>query len=231
MVNFDMIESPLEDLGHARANVSSGSAGVLSDYDPERLFQHCWRRNSCGECLKTHMPCGWCPTSQACVPVFSGLFTPLGDPKVCPMSSERFELRTKPLGCNVSTVTALTAVVSVFSTLLLVGIIFVVVRYHASLGSLWRRIWRRNSGEEEEEDGEPNENTGLLHSTRRAAAGIGRNWSFWVHNTTPATKDRGEGPGPGTLERSDTTGDEGEAVGGREFEQRRERILHRNAEV
>lgn len=147
------------------------------------------------------------------------------------MSSERFELRTKPLGCSVSTVTALTAIVSVFSTLLLVGIIFVVVRYHASLGALWRRIWRRNRGEEE--DGEPNENTSLLHSTRRAAAGIGRNWSFWVYNTTPATESGrgGEGPGPGTLERSDTTGDEGEAVGGREFEQRRERILHRNAEV
>ncbi|KAH0611991.1 uncharacterized protein H6S33_010043 [Morchella sextelata] len=145
------------------------------------------------------------------------------------MSSERFELRTKPLGCKVSTVTALTAVISVLSTLLLVGIIFAVVRYHASVGSLWRRIWRRNSGEEE--NGEANENTRLLYSTRRAAAGIGRNWSFWVYNTTPATEGGGEGPGPGTLERSDTTGDEGEAVGGREFEQRRERILHRNAEV
>ncbi|KAI5837794.1 hypothetical protein DFP73DRAFT_281530 [Morchella snyderi] len=229
MVDFDMTEIPVKDLGHAQAaNVSS--AGVLySDYDPERLFQHCWRRNSCGECLKTHMPCGWCPTSQACVPAFSGLFTPLGDPKVCPMPSERFELRTKPLGCSVSTITALTTVISVFSTLLLVGIIFAIVRYHALLGSLWRRIWRRSGGEEE--NNEPNENTRLLYSPRRAAAGIGRNWSFWVYNTTPATDSGVHGPGPGTLERSDTTGDEGEAVGGREFEQRRERILHRNAEV
>lgn len=30
-------------------------------HDPS-LFAHCWRRNSCGSCLSTPLPCGWCPT-------------------------------------------------------------------------------------------------------------------------------------------------------------------------
>lgn len=132
---------------------------------------------------------------------------------VCPSSAERFELRTRSLSCSVSTLTALTAVVSVVSTLLVVGAIYAVFKWRTQLSAL---RGGRGGG-----DGEAvvDENTSLLQSPREAVA---RSWSYWVYNTVPGDGD--DRPG---LERSDTSGEEGEAVGGREFEERRRRMLQR----
>lgn len=131
---------------------------------------------------------------------------------VCPSAAERFELRTRPLSCSVSTLTALTAVVSVFATLLVVGGIYVIIRWRTQLLALCGP-WCGNG------DTVVDENTSLLQPPR--VAGLGRTWSYWVYNTAPDGDDR-----PG-LERSDTSGEEGEAVGGREFEERRRRMLER----
>jgi len=46
---------------------------------------------------------------------------------MCPHWAERWEIRTRPLGCQVSTITSLTAIVSVVSTLVLVLVLVLVV--------------------------------------------------------------------------------------------------------
>lgn len=141
---------------------------------------------------------------------------------VCPSSAERFELRTRSLSCSVSTLTALTAVVSVVSTLLIVGVIYAVLKWRMQISALWGS-WC-GSGDDDG-DAVVDENTGLLRAPREAAAGLGRRWSYWVYNTAPGDGD--DRPG---LERSDTSGEEGEAVGGREFEERRRRMLQRRVD-
>lgn len=156
--------------------------------------------------------------SQACIPATLGLLSPFSDPMVCPSSAERFELRTRCLGCNVSALTALTAVVSVASTLLVVGAIYAVLKWRTQISALW-------CGGGGGGDAVVDETTGLLRGPREAAAGLGRRWSYWVYNTVPGDGD--DRPG---LERSDTSGEEGEAVGGREFEERRRRMLQRRVD-
>lgn len=142
--------------------------------------------------------------SQACVPAPHGLLSPFSDAHVCPASSERFELRTRTLSCAVSTVTALTAVVSVLGTLLVVGVVFGVLHW-------WRGRTSTGQGTDP-----PDENTSLLRAGRRR--------SYWVYNTVPA--DGEERP---RLERYDTGTEDAEAVGGSEFEERRRRMLERRA--
>lgn len=72
---------------------------------------------------------------------------PAFDEDVCPHWAERWELRTRPLGCQVSTITSLTSLVSVASTLLLVLLIVVLVRSIRWLRRLnarypgWWRVW------------------------------------------------------------------------------------------
>jgi hypothetical protein len=56
------------------------------------------------------------------------ILAPLGSEKICPLGSkERWELRAVPFGCNVSTVTFLTAVGSVLGTLAAIAMGFLVV--------------------------------------------------------------------------------------------------------
>lgn len=100
--------------------------------------------------------------------------------------------------------TALTAVVSVLGTLLIVGVIFGVLHW-------WRGRTSTGQGTDP-----PDENTGLLRAGRRR--------SYWVYNTVPA--DGEERP---RLERYDTGTEDAEAVGGSEFEERRRRMLERRA--
>lgn len=75
----------------------------------------CWRIQDCGSCLKSKHRCGWCPSSSTCVPA-TNLLSPINHP-VCPLASERYELRTSALGCNCSTTTLLSVIVAVFSTI------------------------------------------------------------------------------------------------------------------
>ncbi|KAI9172028.1 hypothetical protein HJFPF1_01520 [Paramyrothecium foliicola] len=46
---------------------------------------------------------------------------------ICPHWAERWEIRTKPLGCQVSTITSLSSIASVVSTLAVVLIIYLAV--------------------------------------------------------------------------------------------------------
>ncbi|EEH17884.2 hypothetical protein PABG_00447 [Paracoccidioides brasiliensis Pb03] len=104
--------------------------GGSDDNDDERLFQFCWRRQSCGSCLEASKACSWCAISSTCIPNRSPfpLLAPLENHTLCPLGPhERWELRSTPLGCNVSTATFLTGVVSVLSTLVLVLVGWVVV--------------------------------------------------------------------------------------------------------
>jgi hypothetical protein len=106
------------------------------------------------------------------------LLAPLTDPDICPYWNERWEVRTRTLGCHVSTITFLTAVGSVLGTLVFLGLVWGLVkmgrwgrkvwrgreegwwrawRWNPSLRWRWRGAWRRGvRGEETErcEDGE-----------------------------------------------------------------------------
>lgn len=115
------------------------------------LFHTCWRRQSCQYCLQGDVTCSWCPIvcfsylptprsihlftstnhilkSSTCVPnpnTFP-ILAPIKSSTICPLSDkERWELRATPLGCDVSTITFLTAVVTIMSTLMVVGLVFV----------------------------------------------------------------------------------------------------------
>ncbi|ORY66262.1 uncharacterized protein BCR38DRAFT_313518, partial [Pseudomassariella vexata] len=84
-------------------------------------FWHCWKQQNCYSCLD-QSACSWCPFSWTCVPNSNRipLLAPAEDKNVCPHWAERWEIRTRPLGCQVSTITTLTALVSIFSTLFVV---------------------------------------------------------------------------------------------------------------
>jgi len=68
------------------------------------------------------------------------------NPDVCPWWSERWELRTRPLGCNVSTLTFLTSIVTILSTLFAIGVLvgsivvlkLVRIRWRARTDGWWK---------------------------------------------------------------------------------------------
>lgn len=68
--------------------------------------------------------------SSTCVPnpnTFP-ILAPINSSTICPLGDkERWELRATPFGCDVSTITFLTAVVTIISTLLVVGLVFMAV--------------------------------------------------------------------------------------------------------
>lgn len=85
--------------------------------------------------------------SSACVanPATWPLLTPIWNPDVCPSRGERWELRGNELGCRVSTTTFLSVVVSVFSTLglLLLGwLITVAWVWSSRRWKSWYTWWR-----------------------------------------------------------------------------------------
>ncbi|OOO09199.1 GOLD domain protein [Aspergillus oryzae] len=77
----------------------------------EGIFQVWW--------LKRFFETSTCVPNPARFPILA----PLGSSNICPLGSkERWELRAMPFGCNVSTFTFLTAVVSVLGTLATVAL-------------------------------------------------------------------------------------------------------------
>lgn len=76
------------------------------------------------------------------------LLAPAYDEQVCPYGAERWEIRTQPFGCHVSTITSLTAIVSFASALVAVLLVFAVVAATVYLRRSikdkrgWRRRWR-----------------------------------------------------------------------------------------
>ncbi|RAL10402.1 uncharacterized protein BO97DRAFT_372507, partial [Aspergillus homomorphus CBS 101889] len=116
----------------------------------DHLFYLCWRRQSCDYCLQGDLPCGWCAVSSTCVPNPSRfpILAPFGSSGICPLGpKERWELRALPFGCQVSTITFLTAVGAVVGTVAAFGLGVVLVWFCRCVGGgLAQRKWCRRGG-------------------------------------------------------------------------------------
>jgi len=66
------------------------------------------------------------------------ILAPIWNENVCPHWSERWEVRSRPLGCHVSTITFLTAIVAFLVGLVTVGIVVSGWKF----GSWAREKWR-----------------------------------------------------------------------------------------
>ncbi|KAF2113598.1 hypothetical protein BDV96DRAFT_496129 [Lophiotrema nucula] len=152
-------------------------------HDKERLAK-CWGYSDCGDCHRSDGFCGWCAISSTCLPLPMDplsrafpLLSPMRYKFICAMGPERFELRTSGLGCQVSTITFLTSIATIFCTLfgvlVLLGLIKCVkgirfasrakkggwvvygdgseevwVRKSGSWGRWWRRVIGRSKEDE-----------------------------------------------------------------------------------
>lgn len=132
---------------------SNNNNNTLKTTDDPWLHLKCWRQQSCGGCLNEEL-CSWCPFTQACVPNTYPipLLAPAYDKDICPHWSERWELRTQPFGCEVSTKTTLSVGVAVISTLVFVAFLFAFVAMlrfclrgcsRRRTRSPWLVIWER----------------------------------------------------------------------------------------
>ncbi|KAI1820348.1 hypothetical protein F4861DRAFT_72267 [Xylaria intraflava] len=89
----------------------------------------CWAIQDCQGCLG-QPDCSWCPFSWTCVPNSHRIqfLAPVWDgDNTCPHWAERWEIRTRPLGCHVSTITTLTSLVTIAWTLLFVLLVWLAV--------------------------------------------------------------------------------------------------------
>ncbi|WZH39609.1 PSI domain-containing protein [Fusarium acuminatum] len=141
-----------DDIQALRANFTSNENHI------EEHFLRCWKRQTCKGCLAISQ-CSWCPFTWSCVPNTQKipLLAPAYDENVCPHWAERWELRTRPLGCQVSSITSLTAIVTIISTFVFVLITVLLAmtirwlwRYHKKNPRWWRlqshrwaSTWRR----------------------------------------------------------------------------------------
>lgn len=139
--------------------------------DPNLL--RCWKHQDCTGCLEAS-GCSWCPfvsfpyydsnieqhqtssltcnafQSWSCVPNNYTIpaLAPAFDVHVCPHWAERWEVRTRPLGCQVSTITSLTSIVSIASTIVLALVVALMIwlvkrlrRYHEKQEPGWWKVW------------------------------------------------------------------------------------------
>ncbi|KAI8631769.1 hypothetical protein F5Y19DRAFT_375664 [Xylariaceae sp. FL1651] len=112
----------------------------------------CWARQDCNSCLK-QQDCSWCPLSWTCVPNTHEVqfLAPVweGD-NTCPHWAERWEIRTRPLGCHVSTITTLTSLATVACTLFSVLLIWLAgfaakkLTAYSKTHPGWWKVWRLN---------------------------------------------------------------------------------------
>jgi hypothetical protein len=77
---------------------------------------------------------------MTCIPNLSKIhiLAPITNADICPLWSERWEVRTRGLGCHVSTITLLTCVVSVVSTFLVMGLVVLGFRIGRWVGKKWK---------------------------------------------------------------------------------------------
>jgi hypothetical protein len=134
------------------------------------------------------------------------LLTPIRHKGICALESERFELRTRGLGCQVSTITFLTCIVTIFATIFGLLVIYGLANlirwaYLALRGSSggyvlfgdgtgetwvrsesWGKWWRRVTGQQREyEVEEVDEGTNE------------RGWSWWRAAKRSVNGTAGEG--------------------------------------
>jgi len=114
------------------------------------LLRLCWSHQECWNCLSLPR-CSWCPTTSSCVPNTSriSIFAPVYNADICPLWSERWELRSRPLGCHVSTITLLTSAVSVLSTFLVIGVVAIAIKMARQIHVAWKarsdgwwKVWK-----------------------------------------------------------------------------------------
>ncbi|KAK4191738.1 hypothetical protein QBC35DRAFT_374757 [Podospora australis] len=137
--------------------------GIVKTTDDPWLHLKCWRQHSCGGCLNEEL-CSWCPYTQACVPNTYPipLLAPAYDKDICPHWSERWELRTRPFGCAVSTRTSLSVGIAVVSTVVFIALLFAFVallrwslrgccgqRRRRRRSSPWLVIWDRSERDDQ----------------------------------------------------------------------------------
>ena len=88
--------------------------------------------------------------TQTCVPNPYAIqaLAPAYDADICPHWAERWDIRTRPLGCQVSTITSLTCIISVLSTLAFLLLSWLAIRgiqrfsvFHKRHPDWWRRVW------------------------------------------------------------------------------------------
>ncbi|CAK7214878.1 hypothetical protein SBRCBS47491_002300 [Sporothrix bragantina] len=124
-------------------------------------FLRCWGHGDCRSCLGMSA-CSWCPFSATCVPndyLVPALAPAWEGDYMCPYWAERWELRTRPLGCQVSTITSLTALVAGAVTLTVVLLVWTTVVLVRKLRQrqLWSfvrtKLWR--APEEQESTSTP----------------------------------------------------------------------------
>lgn len=80
------------------------------------------------------------------------MLAPFFNPDICPKWQERWELRSRPLGCHVSTITLLTCIISVLSTFVVIGLVAIAVKAIRAAQAQWKtrsedwwRVWRHYS--------------------------------------------------------------------------------------
>ncbi|PVI04318.1 hypothetical protein DM02DRAFT_518944 [Periconia macrospinosa] len=187
---------------HAQYNISAilQQRWEHSPKDDRERLELCWGYNDCGDCHRSKGFCGWCPLSQTCLPLPTDrlswafpLLSPTRYKFICATGPERFELRTSGLGCQVSTITFLTSIVTIFCTLFGVLFLYGAVKLIQSIvfatraarggwiihgdgreevwvrkGESWGKWWRRWRGQLRDEQ------------TQELDGGIGdRSWRFW----------------------------------------------------
>ena len=118
----------------------------------EDTLSRCWRHQFCHACINSKAGCGWCPGSSTCIPA-SSLLSPVTNAQICPLRNERFELRTRALGCGCSTTTLLSIIVTVFATLVAAALLWAVGvslwKANRAFGSgSWRgvEVWIKDGG-------------------------------------------------------------------------------------
>ncbi|KAI5926895.1 hypothetical protein F4810DRAFT_493544 [Camillea tinctor] len=123
------------------------------DTSDDAHLLRCWRIQDCKGCL-AQPDCSWCPFSWTCVPnsYRMPLLAPAWEENICPHWAERWEIRTRPLGCQVSTITTLTSLVTIASTLVFILLVMLAVlatkkvrvygRKYPGFWRVWKYGWR-----------------------------------------------------------------------------------------
>ncbi|KAI0842294.1 hypothetical protein F5Y06DRAFT_285063 [Hypoxylon sp. FL0890] len=128
-------------------NITPANTGNAAD---DAHLMRCWGIQNCKDCLTRETDCSWCPFSWTCVPNSNRVpfLAPAWDKNMCPHWAERWEVRTRPLGCQVSTITTLTSLVSIASTLAFVLLVTLAVwgirklRAYSKTNPDWWKVWR-----------------------------------------------------------------------------------------
>lgn len=168
------------------------SSKYVENESSDDLLYKCWGHQDCWDCLSIG-PCSWCPVSSTCVPNVTPMqiLAPILNSDICPLWSERWELRARPFGCHVSTITFLTFLGSIYGTLLAMGLVILIMKCMGNGESnrgwfeVWgrypRKLWRRKHSVVVQENPSP-ESRPLLGHVWFKPSSANRLWRLWIHD-------------------------------------------------